>query len=66
MEWSKFTLYTVHEELFNFLAALEYPLGLESCTTLDVLRAWSRCLFSINLEDFVANTRCKGKAAAMA
>eukprot|EP00435_Cladocopium_sp_Y103_P008617 s23_g2.t1 len=30
------------QELFHFLAALEYPLGLDSCTTLEVLRAWSR------------------------
>ncbi|CAK9082994.1 unnamed protein product, partial [Durusdinium trenchii] len=29
------------EELFDFLAALEYPLG-DQCTTLQVLRAWAR------------------------
>ncbi|CAL1138650.1 unnamed protein product [Cladocopium goreaui] len=29
------------QELFHFLAALEYPLG-DTCTTLEVLRAWSR------------------------
>eukprot|EP00435_Cladocopium_sp_Y103_P010927 s23_g2.t2 len=29
------------QELFHFLAALEYPLGLDSCTTLEVLRACS-------------------------
>lgn len=31
------------EELFHFLTALEYPLGLDTCTLLEVLRAWSRC-----------------------
>ncbi|CAK9082992.1 unnamed protein product, partial [Durusdinium trenchii] len=29
------------KELFDFLAALEYPLG-DQCTTLQVLRAWAR------------------------
>eukprot|EP00913_Durusdinium_trenchii_P013519 g12691.t1 len=32
---------TLCEELFDFLAALEYPLG-DQCTTLQVLRAWAR------------------------
>ena len=34
---------TLCEELFDFLAALEYPLG-DQCTTLQVLRAWARHL----------------------